>query len=520
MRRAKFTNGSISLVALEFGQTKAFLYGQLENGGKQIFEKKRPTRLKSRRLHALLSKSRVSSKGNIQPILNSAKGFLHTMQKHFAKPEKIDDRKKEHFIKNEIDSAPSLTGEEEKMMATVEEVAKQAELRAKRFPGTLQGEAGPGAKDCRSEGRLERRNSNTLPAHITNNLPLVASLPADTVEKRFFQEHGKNTVWGITLCTIDCPAERILAELLVNNTHEDSMLHNEKNGNLPKLVWKAIDGTRSEQIIAVRKLPPPYLPRIFDVWRCWKKVVNNDGTIGYKLAISPIKNYTGTIESLPGGNQHFTPGESMGFFTIREITKNTCELVRTQNIDLHMILPKAIFAYIAKTNLAWANEIQEKYRRNEKKVDMENRSLILKRMREGITLDKDQEEMFKELESFFEVAKDGGGGKWETAESPDPLIKMQIKHPKVYKRGVRTVASGKAECTIDAGAEEVAALIFDCCSKMRTRVMLERGKNPNRAYIPLRKKGRTERENEQTMVTVKRVRERARTKGRAFFSST
>ncbi|GMI39265.1 hypothetical protein TrCOL_g5466 [Triparma columacea] len=90
--------------------------------------------------------------------------------------------------------------------------------------------------------------------------------------------------------------------------------------------------------------------------------------------------------------------------------------------------------YLAKNQLAEANRLQEKFRRNGKEVDAEVRGALVERMREGVELEEDQKKVFGDLEKLFE-----GEGGWRPLESPYEGVKMEIKY-KQQEKGEKTLA--------------------------------------------------------------------------------
>ena len=62
-------------------------------------------------------------------------------------------------------------------------------------------------------------------------------------------------------------------------------------------------------------------------------------------------------------------GSTKGVYIIKELGKNTCEWIRIQQADIKVALPKAIMDSMIKSHLGWANEVQEKFKRNGKAVD-------------------------------------------------------------------------------------------------------------------------------------------------------
>ena len=60
-----------------------------------------------------------------------------------------------------------------------------------------------------------------------------------------------------------------------------------------------------------------------------------------------------------------------GVLVVKELTENTCMWTRAQQVDLKIALPANIIDFAAKQQLAFANRLQEEFRRNGKEIDRE-----------------------------------------------------------------------------------------------------------------------------------------------------
>jgi len=98
-------------------------------------------------------------------------------------------------------------------------------------------------------------------------------------------------------------------------------------------------------------------------------------------------------------------------------------------------LPAKVLNFLAQIQLGWANEVQEIHRRNGKAVDKEVRDVLVKRMREGVELTRDQEELLKEINKVV-----GGEKGWKEFNSSYPGVEMQLK-VRLSNRGEERKAS-------------------------------------------------------------------------------
>ena len=131
------------------------------------------------------------------------------------------------------------------------------------------------------------------------------------------------------------------------------------------------------------------------------------------LAFVPLTEY-------PGGGfkdlskEGFVLAETTGVYFFNEIAPNVCRVTRVQTVNLHFtslqktLMDKAI-DYLAKSQLVEANRLQEKFRRNGKKVDAEVREALVERMKEERELTDSQTKTFRDLEELLEGRRLEGG---------------------------------------------------------------------------------------------------------------
>ena len=127
------------------------------------------------------------------------------------------------------------------------------------------------------------------------------------------------------------------------------------------------------------------------------------------------------------GTEKMVAATSKGIYIVKELTDNTCEWTRIQQVDFKVKLPKKLLHLAATQQLGWANEVQEKFRRNGKVVDQERVDALAEvmRARRGQPLVDDQQEVF---DRCMELLGDGGDDGWAVLESPCPDVEMWIKY--------------------------------------------------------------------------------------------
>ena len=175
-------------------------------------------------------------------------------------------------------------------------------------------------------------------------------------------------------------------------------------------------------------------------------------------------------------------------YIVKEITQNTCEWTWVQQVDLKISIHAKLLDIAARQQLSWANELQEKFRRNGKEVDREKVAALVKVIQErrGVPLMEDQVEVFERCETL--LGEEGGEEGWKALKSTSQDVEMKLKF-------LTSGATGKAVGVVDSSAEKVAAWMVDYCSRERMQESHERG-SPRLELRDLR------RENESSVATI------------------
>ena len=236
---------------------------------------------------------------------------------------------------------------------------------------------------------------------------------------------------------------------------------------------------------------------MFESWITFEERVEADGRRTYIIAICPLEEYKGTKHEVDGAKK-MHEATSRGVHIVKELTENTCEWTRVQQVDLKITaLPATVLDITARQHLGWANEYQERFRRNWKEVDREGVAALAKVIKErrGVALLEDQIGVFERCSALL---REGVGEGWKVLEPISLEVEMKVKYFLPGKGG-RSVVTGKTVGDVDCSVEEVAAWLMDYCSKNRVRISMEEG---NPARLELRK---LMRENEMTFATVKKM---------------
>ncbi|GMI17500.1 hypothetical protein TrLO_g6041 [Triparma laevis f. longispina] len=401
-----------------------------------------------------MAKNVVTTSENAEDLYSRIANIFY---ERFKQENVIDQRQKEDFIKN-IPTAPPLTDGERAIIKRHMDFYETMRLKAARIGGTVN----------------------------------------ESVEKFFHRE--SKVPWGLSVAICDVPAVSIFADLWLLNTYAKKAFN---KGTAVLEVFENLDGTRSLCYVKSFGLPGGFQDRLFETWITWDMWV--DEFTGKKtciIVIHPFDAYAGEFRPQVFMNEKFIKADSTGTYIFKELTDNTCEWTWLQNADLNIArMPKNLLDFLTKSQLGWANEVQEQYKRNGRKVDRERVAALAKTMlsMQGVPLQQDQAEIFQRC---LELFKGGGDEGWTLLKSPSPNVEMSMKYIKSSGGfGTRTIAMARGKCVIDCSAEEMAAWVMDVCSNNSMRMSREEG---HPARIRLRG-GNFDRVNEATLATIKRM---------------
>ncbi|GMH72745.1 hypothetical protein TL16_g05998 [Triparma laevis f. inornata] len=347
----------------------------------------------------------------------------------FKKEDEIDERMKEDFLENEMENPPQQSKQTVALIDRSISLLKEMDS-AKRVAGTF--------------------NSR--------------------VEKFTLWKEGEPSAWGKTVCSVDTSAKRMFAHLRVLDTFKRKRDHKKSNGSLPRGVWENLGGVRILQFSTCVKFPSGFHNRLFETWLTWAKREAEDGKAMYIMAFAPLSEYVGPRYKVLG-SEEMTMGMIRGVHVVKEVTTNTCEWTKVQNVDLHMSLPKVILDHLAKNELNLTHMIQESFRRNGKGVDQELRRAngeTMHKMR-GRALAKDQQEVFDRCQ---ELGKDDEG--WLVTESPYEDVDLWMKDVQ-HRKVDAPMTIGRVQGIVDCSVEEMASWVMDFCSNERMRVSTKVG---------------------------------------------
>jgi hypothetical protein len=119
------------------------------------------------------------------------------------------------------------------------------------------------------------------------------------------------------------------------------------------------------------------------------------------IAFCPLEKNEETYYNVDGAEQMYD-ATIVGAHIFSYVTEHTCEWTWVQQVDLKISLPARVMDIVAKQHLGWANDKQEKFRRNGKEVDREKVTALAEviKKRRGLALMEDQVGVFKRLNVF------------------------------------------------------------------------------------------------------------------------
>ena len=290
---------------------------------------------------------------------------------------------------------------------------------------------------------------------------------------------------------MDISKEKMLAYLYEQSTYDRSIRHQNKHGDLPRLIWKNVDGSRGCHYTNGVYFPSPMQDRLFHSWTSWREIDSEDGKKRFVVGIVPLDRFQGTKERFEGADK-YAQGETTAISIIEEIAPNVCRWTRIQTVNVNASVPAKVLNFQAQKQIGQANEVLEKHRRNDKVVDKEIRDALIERIREGVEVTEEQEDVFKDLDNLF--GKEEG---WMDLKSPDISVKMQIKLRQLAKGA--SITLGRAKGVVDCTPEEACAWYFEYCSEERNSLGFK-GADLARLEITKAKRPR----NEKAFASVKK----------------
>jgi hypothetical protein len=272
----------------------------------------------------------------------------------------------------------------------------------------------------------------------------------DVIDRRRREHFTQSTM----LSAPDTSAESLLFQLFEIDKYEDARIHHFKYGDLPRRVVKNVDGTRSTNHRVAISFPPPFRNRVFDSSSVWKQVERSNGKRGYVVAFEPLNEFNARMLDDSQADMaiyNCKKGSTKGVYIITSLAPNVCRWTRIQSIEFNATAKSdSLENFLINKHLVWANEMQEKFKRNSKEVDAEVQAAHVETMKEGATLNASQKEVFADLEDLFRG--EGKPSGWKPINSPYSNVKMEIMYS--GRDGEKTIGQGRAQTVADCSPEQ------------------------------------------------------------------
>ena len=370
--RLIFKEGVVILRPLQFGQT-SFTFTAQVDVGELMKDTAVGTPSKLGRFTAATANKRNKSNSAKKVVVGSETGkgneffckLAGFFYERFKKEDVIDERRKADFIENKIPNAPPLTEDEQKMIKESMELFEDVASKAKRISGTVNQSVEKYLH--RAEGGSEAAVGMTVAIMDVTAVTLFTDLwLRDTyaqrsvcINRRHHRHYAILTRERQSECATRYPRRRTKYEKVA-----------------VRQVWNDLDGTRSMQYTNSVSLPGGFHDRLFETWLTWVEKVEVDGRRTYIIAFCPLKKYGGRRHEVDG-TEKLQEATTRGVYIVKELTKHTCEWTWVQQVTLKISLPAKMLDIVTKQQMSWADELQEKFRRNGKEVDQEGVAALL-----------------------------------------------------------------------------------------------------------------------------------------------
>jgi len=207
----------------------------------------------------------------IDATFASTRGIVEAVKKAFHNSNVIDERIKQNFVDIVMPSAPPLTEQEKGVFKSLGGLEKKLEAEGKRIAGTVK----------------------------------------SGVDKFLWTED--NNILGGFSCNVDISAEKMLADVYELSTYGRSGNHKKRYGDLPRLIRKNVDGSRSLHYTNGVSFPSPMQDRILYSWNSWMEDCGEDGKKIFVVGIVPLDRFQCTKERFEGADK-FAKGETTAIY--------------------------------------------------------------------------------------------------------------------------------------------------------------------------------------------------------------
>ena len=251
----------------------------------------------------------------------------------------------------------------------------------------------------------------------------------------------------MAVATIDVPAAQVLSHRWCQNSYE----HNQLGKGVLKVIL--VPHSHSMLFVNVVKFPTPLSNRIFSTWFSWRKEADDS----FVIAFAPAEEYAAfdaaavqrldEIISQDPLAANAIKGTARGFWVMKPLAKAVCVATYLVQAELGGRIPTSLLNARINSNLGNVEEMQRKFMRNAKQVDKEVRDSFPPPPPLA-HLSADQRSIVESCERLENITTT-----WSSLAYPDKFVNMFITY-KPPKKGERSIATGKAEVTVDCPAAQ------------------------------------------------------------------
>ncbi|GMI32785.1 hypothetical protein TeGR_g3036 [Tetraparma gracilis] len=289
---------------------------------------------------------------------------------------------------------------------------------------------------------------------------------------------GKSA-WGKASTNVDVAAEHVLAWLWHGNSYERLGAFVKSDGDSMSMTLEVPD-SHSRFSVFGNKLPL-IDDRVFATWNTWERARNDDFVVAFTLHTDfPDEYYKNKIDNAITNHKSAAKavkGSLVGFWRISPLASNVCRVTFVGQGSMGGLVPDSAMKFATKKVLSTVDRVRDRYERSGTAVDAELRGEFPP---PPLRADLGNTERLV-VDKAWALQSEAEDVPWEVIKSDFPLTKMWIKHVPAA-RGERSIAWGKAGCTVDCSAITVLAWSMAFCSRDRMRINEEEG-NPARLVI-------------------------------------
>ena len=392
--------------------------------------------------------SPIFSSKSADIVLDDLLSLVTLLHTRFARYPAVDAAHHSHFITVTIPRAPPLSGAEDAVMTTTIDAAQQ---------------------------QTWRRIANTVKNPVATFVASVDAPPGGVDSKQ------EKSAWGKAQTHVDVSADAAIAYLWAVNSYDRAA------ENAGKTLRANFDVPDSHSKLYARVVKFTGITnRLFSTWFVWDR---NPADGSYILAFKPVEEKGSSIaevhlkkieESMTKDTAavNAVRATTRGYWRVRPLAENICEITLVQQADLKGYLPVVIFNTRILSALNALRDIRHKFLRNGKIVDAEAHAAFPAPPPLS-HLSPDQLAMLatcRELEKSvgYKTSRSLMTDGWVPHKAPSPFVSAYSKYAPLAP-GSRPVVLSKGAVVVDCSALTALAWFFDFDGRERRGFGHDRG---------------------------------------------